>query len=90
MGPETQSPRGGLALLDAVGGTIADNWDVTGMQCTGSLRVGVEETFVPSYRMPHLRETTSNEIGDHPGQALYSNPLYHGAIQNVASATRTI
>jgi 3-hydroxy-9,10-secoandrosta-1,3,5(10)-triene-9,17-dione monooxygenase len=83
MDPQNQTPRGaGLALLDAAAGTIVDNWDVTGMQGTGSRRVVVNETFVPSYRVLHLKDTTFNEIGDHPGHTLHANPLYHGIPAN--------
>lgn len=77
--PSTQAPRGaGIALLDGGHCKIVDNWDVTGMQGTGSRRVIVEEAVLPLYRIFPMKETTMQEIGDHPGHALHSNPLFHG------------
>lgn len=79
----TEFPAAPLSvLLDAASGAIVDNWHVTGMQGTGSRRVVVQDTFVPPYRVLHLGETTFNEIGDHPGHDLHTNPLYHGIPAN--------
>jgi 3-hydroxy-9,10-secoandrosta-1,3,5(10)-triene-9,17-dione monooxygenase len=83
MDPQTRTPLGGaMVLLDGPAGVIIDNWDVAGMQGTGSRRVVVANTFVPSHRVLRLTEATFSEIGRHPGHELYANALYYGIPAN--------
>lgn len=58
--------------------TITDNWNVIGMQGTGSRRVVVEEVFVPDYRVMAWTDAEGRIVSDFPGLAAHANPLYHG------------
>lgn len=52
LDPAAQKPRAYVyVLIDRKDFSIVNNWDVVGMQGTGSSRVVVEETTVPSYRV---------------------------------------
>ncbi len=84
--PATQTQTApAFALLDAASCKIIDNWNVTGMQGTGSRQVVVEDIFIPAYRILPLTPTTMHEPGNHPGHALYTNALYHGIPLNALS-----
>ncbi len=56
---------------------IVDNWDVIGMQGTGSRRVVIEDAFVPADRALWFLDGQGRPVRDHPGHALHSNPMYH-------------
>jgi 3-hydroxy-9,10-secoandrosta-1,3,5(10)-triene-9,17-dione monooxygenase len=77
--PATQVPCGtAFLLLDMADCTITDNWDVFGMQGTGSRRITVAETSLPAHRVLPLAPTALEQIGEYPGRALHANSLYHG------------
>ncbi|MBV9503702.1 MAG: oxidoreductase [Acidobacteriia bacterium] len=71
----------GLAwvLLDRHQFNIVDNWNVIGMQGTGSRRVVVEEVFVPEHRLMRWADAQGKMASAFPGLALHANPLYHGS-----------
>lgn len=76
--PGSKAPRGMIfVLLDREHFSIVDNWDVFGMQGTGSRRVVVAETFVPAHRVLELADANMREIVHQPGRDLHANPLYH-------------
>lgn len=75
-----EPPRQLLLLLDPKDYVIIDNWQMFGMQGTGSKRVAVEkEIFVPGYRsvMGGLLEDLSAHSRRIEG---LDNPIYHGRI----------
>jgi 3-hydroxy-9,10-secoandrosta-1,3,5(10)-triene-9,17-dione monooxygenase len=75
------APRGNITMLfDRKQIRIVDNWRVMGMQGTGSRRVIVEETFVPT-RRTMLLTTPQGEmvnVNDRPGRGTHDNPMYLG------------
>jgi len=57
---------------------IVDNWNVIGMQGTGSRRVVIEDAFVPADRALWFLDWQGRPVRDQPGHALHPNPMYHG------------
>jgi 3-hydroxy-9,10-secoandrosta-1,3,5(10)-triene-9,17-dione monooxygenase len=57
---------------------IVDNWNVIGMQGTGSRRVVIEDAHVPADRALWFLDGQGRPVRDQPGHALHANPLYHG------------
>jgi 3-hydroxy-9,10-secoandrosta-1,3,5(10)-triene-9,17-dione monooxygenase len=53
---------------------IVDNWDVVGLQGTGSHDIVVEDVFVPEYR---THKSMDGFLCNNPGNAVNSAPLYH-------------
>jgi len=79
--PETNAPLGNSwFLFDRSQYRIVDNWNVIGMQGTGSRRVVIEETFVPENRSLWFLNAQWQPVRDQPGHAVHPNPLYHGWI----------
>jgi 3-hydroxy-9,10-secoandrosta-1,3,5(10)-triene-9,17-dione monooxygenase len=79
--PETKTPAGVLiALFDRADYTIVDNWNVFGMQGTGSKRVVIEQKFVPESHVLHWVDGKLKGVRHQPGHALHANRLYHGPI----------
>jgi 3-hydroxy-9,10-secoandrosta-1,3,5(10)-triene-9,17-dione monooxygenase len=76
--PATQAPAGlAVALFDREHYEIVDNWNMIGMQGTGSRRVVVGERTLPAHRVLPLTGDLW-EAGERPGHALFTNPLYLG------------
>jgi 3-hydroxy-9,10-secoandrosta-1,3,5(10)-triene-9,17-dione monooxygenase len=83
--PLTGAPYGNACLLltrDEF--EIVDNWNMIGMQGTGSRRVVVREQTIPEHRVLPLSGNQWREPGLQPGHAVHSNPLYHGSPLAVA------
>jgi len=79
--PGSKVPAGMiLALFDRADYEIVDNWNVIGMQGTGSRRIVVQERFVPEHRAFHWTDAKGQQVRRQPGHALYRNGLYHGPI----------
>ena len=57
---------------------IVDNWNVIGMQGTGSRRVIIEDALVSADRALWLSDAEGRPIRNQPGHALHPNPMYHG------------
>jgi len=53
---------------------IVDNWDVVGLQGTGSHDIVVDDVFVPEYR---THKSMDGFLCNNPGNAVNSAPLYH-------------
>jgi 3-hydroxy-9,10-secoandrosta-1,3,5(10)-triene-9,17-dione monooxygenase len=53
---------------------IVDNWDVVGLQGTGSHDIVVNDVFVPDYR---THKSMDGFLCDNPGNAVNSAALYH-------------
>jgi 3-hydroxy-9,10-secoandrosta-1,3,5(10)-triene-9,17-dione monooxygenase len=76
--PHSNVPRGTIfVLLDRADFRIVDNWNVIGMQGTGSRRVVTHEMFVPSHRVLELADENMQPVIHQPGRDLHRNPLYH-------------
>jgi 3-hydroxy-9,10-secoandrosta-1,3,5(10)-triene-9,17-dione monooxygenase len=74
----SDAPRGTIfVLLDRADFRIIDNWNVIGMQGTGSRRVVTDEMFVPSHRVLELADENMQPVTHQPGRNLHGNPLYH-------------
>jgi len=81
LDPQTQKPRAYVyVLLDRKDFSIVDNWDVIGMQGTGSRRVVVEEMTLPSHRVLEVCDAELKVWFTQPGHSLYENLLYHGPL----------
>jgi 3-hydroxy-9,10-secoandrosta-1,3,5(10)-triene-9,17-dione monooxygenase len=77
--PETKAPLGNAWILfDRDQFTIVDNWNVIGMQGTGSRRVVIDDAFVSADRALWFLDGQGRPVRDQPGHALHSNPMYHG------------
>jgi 3-hydroxy-9,10-secoandrosta-1,3,5(10)-triene-9,17-dione monooxygenase len=77
--PETKAPLGNAWILfDRGQFKIVDNWNVIGMQGTGSRRVVIEDAFVPADRALWFLDGQGRPVRDQPGHALHPNPMYHG------------
>ena len=77
--PESPAPVGlAWVLFERAQLRIIDNWNVVGMQGTGSRRVVVEEQFVPAHRVMPWTNALGQMVTEFPGLAIHANPLYHG------------
>jgi 3-hydroxy-9,10-secoandrosta-1,3,5(10)-triene-9,17-dione monooxygenase len=70
--------RLGYALFDRAEFGIVNNWDVVGMQGTGSRKVVVEEMLLPAHRLLPFMDLATGEMFQQPGRVLFTNPLYLG------------
>ncbi len=77
-----EAPKGlVLPLFDKDQYEIDHNWQMFGMQGTGSNRVVIEDQFVPAHRVQErnlLMPTVSP-----PGDRLFDNPMYAGPSSNI-------
>jgi 3-hydroxy-9,10-secoandrosta-1,3,5(10)-triene-9,17-dione monooxygenase len=82
LGQDTKVPRAYVyVLIDRKDYQIVDNWNVFGMQGTGSRRVIVDDMFVPAHRVMETGVIVGDQlqpIRNQPGRAMHPNPLYHG------------
>jgi len=62
-----------LMLVDRKDYSIIDNWNMLGMQGTGSRRVVVKDLFIPEYRVAPLAMWLGNS-----GGKVHPNPMYNG------------
>jgi len=77
--PETKAPLGNAWILfDRDQYKIVDNWNVIGMQGTGSRRVVIKDAFVTADRALWFLDGQGRPVRDQPGHALHPNPMYHG------------
>jgi 3-hydroxy-9,10-secoandrosta-1,3,5(10)-triene-9,17-dione monooxygenase len=77
--PATKTPLGNAWILfDRDQFKIVDNWNVIGMQGTGSRRVVIEDAFVTADRALWFLDGAGRPVRDQPGHALHPNPMYHG------------
>lgn len=77
--PETNASLGNAWILfDREQFKIVDNWNVIGMQGTGSRRVVIEDAFVPADRALWFLDGHGRPVRNQPGHALHPNPMYHG------------
>ena len=77
--PETKAPLGNAWILfDRDQFKIVDNWNVIGMQGTGSRRVVIEDALVPADRALWFLDAQGRPVRDQPGHALHPNTMYHG------------
>jgi 3-hydroxy-9,10-secoandrosta-1,3,5(10)-triene-9,17-dione monooxygenase len=77
--PETNAPLGNAWILfDRDQFEIVDNWNVIGMQGTGSRRVVIDDAFVTADRALWFLDGQGHPVRHQPGHALHPNPLYHG------------
>jgi 3-hydroxy-9,10-secoandrosta-1,3,5(10)-triene-9,17-dione monooxygenase len=77
--PLTKAPLGNAWILfDRDQFKIVDNWDVIGMQGTGSRRVVIDDAFVTADRALWFLDGQGRSVRDQPGHALHPNPMYHG------------
>lgn len=75
----TQKPRGSIVVVfDRKDYTIVDNWDMVGMQGTGSKRVEIAELFVPEHRTIVWTNGSGESAIERPGRSLHANPMYFG------------
>lgn len=77
--PQTNALLGNAWILfDRDQFTIVDNWNVFGMQGTGSRRVIIEDAFVRAGRALWMSDGAGLPVRKQPGQAVHANPMYHG------------
>lgn len=79
--PATNASLGNAWILfDRDQFQIVNNWNVIGMQGTGSRRVVIENAFVPADRALWFIDSSGHPVRDQPGHAVHPNPMYHGWI----------
>lgn len=79
--PETKAPLGNAWILfDRDQFKIVDNWNVIGMQGTGSRRVVIEDAFVSADRALWFLDGQGHHVRKQPGHAVHPNPMYHAWI----------
>src|SRR6202522_719751 len=77
--PETKAPLGNAWILfDRDQFKIVDNWNVIGMQGTGSRRVVIEDAFITADRALWFLDGQGRPVRDQPGHSVHPNPMYHG------------
>jgi 3-hydroxy-9,10-secoandrosta-1,3,5(10)-triene-9,17-dione monooxygenase len=72
--PPAGEPPVRMGLFDRADYEIVRNWDVIGMQGTGSDRVVLDDVFVPSYRTKPYPPTEMAL----PAEVYRDSPLFHG------------
>lgn len=70
---EGAAPKPVLMLIDRKDYSITNNWNMLGMQGTGSRRVVVEDLFVPQHRVAPLAMWVGIS-----GEKVHANPMYNG------------
>jgi 3-hydroxy-9,10-secoandrosta-1,3,5(10)-triene-9,17-dione monooxygenase len=70
---EGGAPKPVLMLVDRKDYKIIDNWDMSGMQGTGSRRVSVDNLFIPEHRVSPLAMWLGAS-----GKKVHANPMYNG------------
>src|SRR6476660_5093053 len=73
MLPLKEGPKPGFFLIPRSQFSIHDDWFTMGLAGTGSKTIVVEDQFVPAYRTVTFADML---IGNGPGTATNSNPLY--------------
>ena len=77
--PATNAPQGSIVIVfDRKDYVIVDNWDMVGMQGTGSKRAVIDEIFVPEYRTMVWTNAAGESAIERPGRAIHPNPMYFG------------
>ncbi len=77
--PETKAPGSwGFILCDQKDVRIVRNWDVIGMQGTGSHRIAIDALTLPEERLLKMSDLQFQKFSTQPGRSLFRNPLYHG------------
>ena len=77
--PGSEAPRGSIVIVfDRDDYAILDNWDMVGMQGTGSKRVVIEDVFVPHTRAIGWTNARGELAIERPGRSLHANPMYFG------------
>jgi 3-hydroxy-9,10-secoandrosta-1,3,5(10)-triene-9,17-dione monooxygenase len=77
--PGTKTPQGSAwFLFDREHCAVVDNWNVFGMQGTGSRRVVVSEMFLPEYRLWMVTDEKGQRVHDNPAAVVHKNPMYCG------------
>jgi len=67
-------------LFDRQDFRIVDNWNMMGMQGTGSRRAVVEEMTLPPHRVLKFADAQMQALYEQPGRALHANPMYHAPV----------
>jgi 3-hydroxy-9,10-secoandrosta-1,3,5(10)-triene-9,17-dione monooxygenase len=76
---DAPAPGGSILIcIDRKDYTIIDNWQVFGMQGTGSKRIVVAEMFLPAVRTMPFTDADGMLVNDRPGWAVIDNPMYRG------------
>lgn len=73
-----------IALFDKGQYEIVRNWEMFGMQGSGSHRVVVKDQFVPTHRA-HLRALLMPVVSP-PEERIFDNPMYTGPSSNILMA----
>lgn len=75
-----------MALVDRSSYEIVNNWQVFGMQGTGSNRIVLNDVFVPEHRTKPISFNGKRVL---PDRNVYSNPLYFGPYRAYVIAEST-
>ncbi len=82
--PQTGAPGAyGFVLCGRQDFSIVKNWDVFGMQGTGSDRVVIEERIVAPHQVLKVSDATLQQWYPRPGRVLFTNPLYYGPVPSL-------
>jgi 3-hydroxy-9,10-secoandrosta-1,3,5(10)-triene-9,17-dione monooxygenase len=78
-----------MAILTRKDFSIVENWEVFGMQGTGSNRIVVSDAFVPEYRTKLLYTADGRRLNLRPDHGELGNPIYHGPFRPFVLAEST-
>jgi 3-hydroxy-9,10-secoandrosta-1,3,5(10)-triene-9,17-dione monooxygenase len=79
LDPKTQARTHAImAIVDRADYRIERNWNVFGMQGTGSNRIVIGDVFIPTYRTKPIFDGEGRRLVPQPDRGVYHNPLYHG------------
>ena len=76
---QDDKPNGSiLFIVDRQDYSIIDNWQMIGMQGTGSRRVVIDDVFVADYRTLPWTTKEGMLANQRPGKSAHKNPMYFG------------
>lgn len=65
-----------MAVMDRKDYSIVKNWNVFGMQGTGSNRIIIDDKFVPDYRTKPMFSMDGKRLVPEPDRSVLTNPFY--------------
>ncbi len=85
----TERGEARMAILTRKDFSIVENWQVFGMQGTGSNRIVVSDVFVPEHRTKLLYTADGRRLSLRPERSELGNPIYHGPFRPFVLAEST-
>ncbi len=78
-----------MAIMDRRHYSIVKNWNVFGMQGTGSNRIVIDDVFVPEHRTKPMYSKDGKRLVPDPDRSVLTNPFYYGPFRPFVLAETT-